>query len=219
MSNCLREIELLLTIFTKPSINKLFQWVKGCYSKYPLESMRNIRTLLSMPYHPPIQIIVDLNIIPQIVSLLQANNYNFKMLFSGFIREMTFDYVIPDDIISFIDKICVMYCIDDTLQEEGRWILTNIACGNTQQTQYIVDNNAIPLLIDGLKSNTSIAVKDNSLQALGNICGNNILCRDLVLNNDILLYIPKLFTIKQLFEPISWILSNLCRNKPIPKLS
>ena len=119
----------LLNIFDNPSAN-LPKWVQGCYSKYPFESMREIRKLLQNKQDPPIQQVIDSGVVPQIMKLLTENNHNFEMLLHGFVREINFEYLFPYDIINEIDNISRMYAIDDKLQEVGRCVLINLASGN-----------------------------------------------------------------------------------------
>ena len=101
------------------------------------------------------------------------------------------------------------------MQNCGRNILANISAGSNDQTQYIVDNNAIPILIDGVKENMTVLVQANSFQALGNIVSNTEKCRDLVLAHDIIKHMKIAVNAKKtddfLLEDIAWCLGNLYR--------
>jgi len=56
-----------------------------------------------------------------------------------------------------------------------------IYTGSTEQTQYVVDAGAVPILVNGLQETVSLAIKSNTASALGNIVSNGPMCRDLIL--------------------------------------
>eukprot|EP01084_Bolivina_argentea_P071117 129326_1 len=222
-TSVLQELESLINIFEKET-EYLSQWVKDCYSQYPLQSIINIRKLIARPEenNPPIQQVIDSGVIPQIIKLLTQNNYNFDMFISGYSRQFNFEYIIHSDIINYIRNICKLYCIDGKLQSEVRWILTNICSFTDDQTQYIVNQGAIPILIDGLKDTSSIEIKSNSISALANITGTlefiNIVLEHGTL--DPVMNIIKNTNLKtqnkieiELLQDIARLLNNLCRDK------
>jgi len=195
----LTKIKHLLYTFDRPSLNDLSTFVTMCYYQYPLTALTCIRMLLARPGNPPIQTIINSGVVPVIFCLLHKNEYNFGMMFSGYVRELDFDYEIPSVIVECIAQACKLYSVDERIQVECRWILCNIASGDMfvllakseisslkhtgskEQTQYVVDQGLVPVLVNGLKETASLAIKSNSVSALGNIMGNGILCRDLVL--------------------------------------
>eukprot|EP01084_Bolivina_argentea_P138999 244579_1 len=115
--------------------------------------------------------------------------------------------------------------INEELQHEVAWIFTNICSGTEEQTQYVIDKGVIPLFINLIKS-TSYLVQEQAIWALGNISGNNLNSRNLVLNNNILQqFVPicknylKLKNHKQgicVLRNVSWVVSNLCREGERP---
>eukprot|EP01084_Bolivina_argentea_P138997 244574_1 len=113
--------------------------------------------------------------------------------------------------------------IDEKLQFESTWIITNICSGTEEQTQHIINIGAVPLLINLLKS-TSYCIQEQAVWALGNIAANNVSAKHLVLNNDILPHFVficknylKLQNHKQgicTLRNIPWVLCNLSRDRP-----
>lgn len=85
-------------------------------------------------------------------------------------------------VVKFID---LLNSNDTNLQFECVWSLTNIASGNSSQTQAVVKAGAIPKFINLLNS-SSVEVQEQSVWALGNIVGDGPNSRDLVLQHGIL---------------------------------
>ncbi len=127
------------------------------------------------------------------------------------------------------------------LQYESLWALLNIASGPPECTAHIIRNGSHNVFIDLLRS-PLYEIRDQALWALGNIAGDGVELKDLLLNNHILMNIYAIcsssfdkqyvtnfnnnsnvdndpfFQFSSLLSTASWTLSNLCRGSPPPKV-
>ena len=113
--------------------------------------------------------------------------------------------------------------LDDKLVQmkfEAAWALTNVASGTAEQTLCVAKNGAIPKMVNLLMEDDDEVV-DQAVWGLGNMAGDGAHLRDMVLQcgtvPGIMRHIRSDKKIGYL-RNLTWMISNLCRNKPEPKL-
>ncbi|XP_003739017.1 importin subunit alpha-5 [Galendromus occidentalis] len=104
------------------------------------------------------------------------------------------------------------------LQFETAWALTNIASGNSEQTECVVKSGSCDHFIR-LLSSPAINVAEQAVWALANIAGEGPAYRDMIIDLGVVPALTRL--VKPTAAPsflanVAWCLSNLCRNKNPP---
>lgn len=105
-----------------------------------------------------------------------------------------------------------------TIQFEVEWVLTNICSGTTEQTAVVVDNGALPKLVN-LMSSPDISVCEQAVWALGNVIGDNEKYRDVVIGYGFVSALLNLIRPNLeigFLRNATWVIVNLCRNKQPP---
>lgn len=154
-----------------------------------------LRRILSKERNPPIQDVVNLNVVPRLVELLSGNG-------------------IPADCPREVAEKIIF---------ESAWALTNIASGESQHTMVVVQANAVPIFIQSMLS-TNKDIREQSVWALGNIAGDSPALRDYVLQCNVMMNLLQVIMEEAsnprpnlpLLRNAVWTVSNLCRNKPPP---
>ena len=98
-------------------------------------------------------------------------------------------------------------------------MLTNILSGTSDQTQAVIECNAVPALVHVLSPASSEDVRQQAAWALGNIAGDGPVCRDLVLAAGALAPLLGLLDDNNklsMLRNATWALSNFNRGKPRP---
>ncbi|XP_076002081.1 importin subunit alpha-3 [Genypterus blacodes] len=127
-----------------------------------------------------------------------------------------------DDLIKSGILPILVHCLerDDnpSLQFEAAWALTNIASGTSEQTQAVVQSNAVQPFLRLLHSPHQ-NVCEQAVWALGNIIGDGPQCRDFVITlgvvSPLLSFISPSIPITFL-RNVTWVMVNLCRHKDPP---
>uniref|UniRef100_A0A2S2NCU0 Importin subunit alpha n=1 Tax=Schizaphis graminum TaxID=13262 RepID=A0A2S2NCU0_SCHGA len=151
------------------------------------------------------------------VKKLNCLKYARKMLSSRKCAPID-DFIKAGILPMLMDFLTPKYNNNTDFQYECSWILTNVASGSSANTISIVNEGAVPLLINLLKS-PDIRVMEQAVWALGNIAGDGPKLRDIVLSNGI---VPILNSLLETTEQVTaqqnivWTLSNLCRSKTPP---
>lgn len=122
------------------------------------EGVYEIRRILSVEHNPPIDNIIDSNLLPRVAELLNQQ----CPLYDSFTKD--------ENLISVVNAIRL----------ECAWIITNIASGSSKQTDSVVKLGLVKSLIDILNED-DIAMIDQSVWALGNIGGDSEIFRDLII--------------------------------------
>jgi hypothetical protein len=127
--------------------------------------------------------------------------------------QMVIDFGIVPRFIEFLQRPLG----NSMLVFEAAWVLTNIASGSVSQTQFVVDCGAVPRFIR-LMEHDDDQIKEQAVWALGNIAGNGIENRDLLIESGIMKYLLEFGASKSLksslIKQAIWTLSNLWRLKP-----
>eukprot|EP00915_Cephaloidophora_sp_WS-2016_P002717 GHVH01003674.1.p1 GENE.GHVH01003674.1~~GHVH01003674.1.p1 ORF type:complete len:545 (+),score=86.54 GHVH01003674.1:281-1915(+) len=114
---------------------------------------------------------------------------------------------------------------DFKLQFESAWCLTNVASGDMNQTKTVIDAGGIPLFCKLLKSANS-EMREQAVWAIGNLSGDNIQARDMILEHDALSDLKRMIQNESnnmdnkekvpFLMNCTWAISNLLRGKPVP---
>ncbi|KAI4293013.1 importin subunit alpha-6/7 [Pancytospora philotis] len=161
------------------------------------KAVYDCRNSLSVEENPPIQAVIDSGVVPRIVQLLDTAAY------AGF----------RDAVPAIINKTKI----------EAAWVVTNIASGTTEQTNYLADQQAIPSLI-AMLNDEDHGIVDQSVWALGNLAGDCEKIRDKIIDGGALFRIVPLierYTIMKdqirVLRNLTWLMANLCRGRsPAP---
>ena len=136
-------------------LENLPNMVMGVQSPEPavqLESTTQFRKLLSIERNPPIQQVIDAQVVPRFVEFLNRDD-NPALQVSN--AEPTYCVCLA----------CSNNAPFNTLQFEAAWALTNIASGTSEHTRVVIEKGAVPIFCrlltspnDDVREQVSIAI-------------------------------------------------------------
>eukprot|EP01084_Bolivina_argentea_P160708 279820_1 len=233
---CLHQIDGLIDIFKEDidySSFQLSKWINQCYSQHPDQFIRNIRkchaTSVNKRIEQSIQQIIESNVIPHFVKILNGSHSKFNLLCFGFLRNhyLNMMNIIPLEVVNILKKIFSVQCIEE-LQDNIVTIFFQIAGGESEVTgyyvKYMIDNAVLDSLIRTFTTSSSFQVKSSVMVALANIVGENLDFVSTVAETNILQHIISFLAetnIKlnnynlQLFQDLSFFILNTCRSGAI----
>lgn len=96
--------------------------------------------------------------------------------------------------------------------------MTNIASGTSAHTETVVSGGSIPRFIRLLDS-PNLDVVEQAAWALGNISGDSVAFRDIILSSGALLHLSMISVSRiSVLRNVTWAISNICRGKPSPAI-
>ncbi len=154
------------------------------------DALVRIRKAVSVPTKPPLSEVLAEDPIPTFVAILGEKDY-------------------PEDVI-----------------HETIWILTNLASGTSDQTKEVVQKGGLDAALPHLEHD-SVTVAEQVLWLVGNVCGDCVEYRDMILlaggAKKVIASYNKHTTNKtatsSFLANVYWVVSNLLRGKPLPKMS
>jgi hypothetical protein len=170
------------TTFDLPHFVFLIELICSREDHKILFGMVGMRKLLSFVNNPPIQNVIDANLLPILLGLSSRKD-------------------IP------------------RLQFEVLWCLTNIASGQSEHVQALIDKGAIPIFISLLGSEHGNIV-EQSIWALGNIAGEDSYYKSMILKEGAIKPLGQILSNSEpnsmLARNCAWCITNLLRGKPLP---
>jgi hypothetical protein len=118
-----------------------------------------------------------------------------------------------------ICPLAVQYLGSDNakLQFEASWVLTNIASGESHQTQAVVDAGGVSAFLEILRTG-DVETKEQVVWAMANIAGDSAKLRDFCLQagtmDAFLGCLVQYEDRPEMMKHATWGISNLCRGKP-----
>jgi importin subunit alpha-1 len=184
-------------INSEETVKTLYKGLLSPNTSEQTNSLRGFRRLLSLEKGAPVDLCIELGIVPILVTFLEKNE-NMEQQFEAAWGKLSFFFPLFPFLSPFSSSLG----------------LTNIA--STDKTRYVVDCQAVPRLISLLTS-PNADIREQVAWCLGNIAGDGVDLRDMILAHNALQ--PLLINITQFASPsllrnCTWTLSNFCRGKP-----
>ncbi|CAD7951112.1 unnamed protein product [Amoebophrya sp. A120] len=210
-----------------------------------LHAVTELRKRLSRPENPPIQEILDYGL--QVAAAASKSSRNGTGVISGTTTTCG-DHTVgsctsngnrncPEQGLQYHGKnhcirkmVTIMLNTDDhKLKFELAWTLTNIASGNSEHTNAVVESGGLEAFLQILNSRSALRSElcEQAIWALGNIAGDGPVLRDKLLERNAIKVLQNICSaVTQLqwndkektdvLRNVMWLMSNLCRGKPSP---
>jgi importin subunit alpha-1 len=188
-----------------PNLDPFFYTVKSPPSSIPLQLLPQFRSMLTAD--DPRVVLHGTMMIRKILAV-KSNPPIEDVIHSGAVPDLV-------RLLGRTDDFNIMY--------EACWAVSNIVSGTEADARYVIELNAVPPIIVQL-SCPSDTVREQAAWAIGNLAGESVAVRDMLLHNhgamQALLYCINMQTEKvAVTRNAVWAVSNLCRHRPAPDLN
>jgi len=194
-----------------------------CAGRQPLELQM---LLQSLPEYDPAK--PSLEQVPAIRRMLMSDDEETQVSAASILRKvlsvdeagLNIDHVVGSGMVPrLIELLKGGDCRE--LQFETAWALTNIAAGTTENVQLLLDLDVVPIFVEKLRS-PSEDIQEQVVWALGNIAGDSVPARDVVLGAGALTPMAAMLQGAQgrpsFLRNLVWASLNACRGNPTPPL-
>lgn len=158
-------------------------------------------------------------------ALMSANSAEARLILIS-IRHSTCKKPRPiDELVSlgFIPALLHLSNSEDaSISSEATWIISNIASDQSQFTAAVVEQGGVDLYLALATQSLHIDTQEHVIWTLGNIAGDSVTHRDLLLSKGTHVVLCRLVASLQfplyakVYRVACWTLSNLIRGKPVP---
>jgi|TARA_B110000914_G_scaffold171496_1_gene152243 importin subunit alpha-1 len=112
-------------------------------------------------------------------------------------------------------------CHNPSIIFEAMWCITNVTSGSSKQAMAVVNMGIVPQIMK-MSASPNVELADQCIWCLGNLAGDSINIRDLLLSIGGMELILERLSDKSPISTVriaTWCIANLCRGKPRPSLS
>lgn len=127
------------------------------------------------PYNLDINNLFKVDLIPKIINLLDINNTDIKKLSLSILEDLSLgnnelvQKLLDNNVLDKLKQIYEGDNKNDLLIQKASLFISNIACGNDQQKEELINKNYLSILINLYKENSNFKVKKESLFGIGNM--------------------------------------------------
>eukprot|EP01130_Rhizamoeba_saxonica_P004257 TRINITY_DN1744_c2_g1_i2.p1 TRINITY_DN1744_c2_g1~~TRINITY_DN1744_c2_g1_i2.p1 ORF type:complete len:455 (-),score=85.83 TRINITY_DN1744_c2_g1_i2:90-1454(-) len=129
----------------------------------------------------------------------------------------TLDFINNNDLLPSLYKLLTPGLYSEQIQHEAAWSISNYFSSSGSWIQQALAKGGANVLANLFRSTSNPEIAEQCAWALGNIAGESIACRDLILSMDVVVPIGELLA-KNIntssTRTAAWVISNLSRGKP-----